>query len=157
MCDPTLSPADLARVVCDNLVAAGKLKATPAFIREDREKKIAGLFETVGLSGEKMNTFSNPRECEVLIRGATQGESWVDDVQQAVKSLLSAEAAAAAPKSEVSEEMKEAELRYQEKRDQAREEAKANEDGGGDGGGDDRRGGEGRSYEDAPRDEAAGW
>jgi|EP01049_Picozoa_sp_SAG25_P005145 hypothetical protein len=44
MCDPAWTSEDLARVLCDNLVAAGKLRSQPAFIREDREAKIAGVF-----------------------------------------------------------------------------------------------------------------
>ena len=44
MCDPAWTSEDLARVLCDNLVAAGKLRSQPAFIREDREAKIAGIF-----------------------------------------------------------------------------------------------------------------
>ena len=42
----------------------------------------------------------------MLIRGATEGESWIDDVQEGVKNLMKAEAAAAAPKFELSEEAK---------------------------------------------------
>ena len=42
----------------------------------------------------------------MLIRGATEGESWVDDVQEGMKNMMSAEAAAAAPKIELSEEAK---------------------------------------------------
>ena len=45
MCDAAASPADVARVLCDALVAAGKLRASPGFIREDREAKLAGIFE----------------------------------------------------------------------------------------------------------------
>ena len=105
MCDPSWSSADLAKALCDNLVAAGKLRSSPAFIREDREAKIAGIFEGCGLNGEKMLSFGNPREVEVIIRGATQGESWVDDVQAGLRDLLTAEAAAAAPVSVVSEEI----------------------------------------------------
>ena len=65
-----------------------------------------------------MLSFSNPRELEVVVRGATEGESWVDDVQEGLKALLSAEAAAAAPQIQVSEEAKAATMaaqqRYQE-------------------------------------------
>ena len=49
MCDPAWTSADVARVLCDNLVASGKLRANPSFIREDREAKIASIFESCGL------------------------------------------------------------------------------------------------------------
>ena len=42
----------------------------------------------------------------MLICGATEGESWIDDMQEGVKNLMKAEAAAAAPKFELSEEAK---------------------------------------------------
>eukprot|EP01043_Picozoa_sp_COSAG02_P010385 COSAG02_NODE_364_length_23758_cov_17.250011_8_plen_202_part_00 len=61
---------------------------------------------SIQLDGNKLLGFTNPREAEVLIRGATEGESWVDDVQEGVKNLMKAEAAAAAPKIELSEEAK---------------------------------------------------
>ena len=80
MCGPAWTPEDLARALCDSLVAGGKLRATPTFVREDREAKLAGLFADVGLDGARMSSFTNPRELEVVIRGATGGETWVDDV-----------------------------------------------------------------------------
>ena len=50
MADPSWSTADVAKALCDALVASGKLRANPAFIREDREAKIASVFEyAVGL------------------------------------------------------------------------------------------------------------
>jgi hypothetical protein len=88
MCDTTWTPADLAANLCDALVAAGKLRATPAFIRTDREAKLADVFASCGLDGAKLLSFTNPRELEVVIRGATQGESWVDDVQSGLAALL---------------------------------------------------------------------
>ena len=45
MCDPAWSPAEVAHALCDALVATGKLRASPGFIREDREAKLAGIFE----------------------------------------------------------------------------------------------------------------
>ena len=53
-----------------------------------------------------MGSFTNPRECEVLIRGATEGESWVDDVQEGLRNMMSEEAATAAPVIALSEEAK---------------------------------------------------
>ncbi|KAJ1634194.1 hypothetical protein T492DRAFT_865546 [Pavlovales sp. CCMP2436] len=46
--DATWTPAQLSTAVCDTLVAGGRLKATPAFIRNDREAKITKLFEQPG-------------------------------------------------------------------------------------------------------------
>ena len=64
------------------------------------------LRRAIGLSGEKLNSFTNPRELEVAIRGGTEGESWVDDVQEGMKAMMTAEAAAAAPVIAMSEEAK---------------------------------------------------
>ena len=50
------------------------------------------LRRAIGLSGEKLNSFTNPRELEVAIRGGTEGESWVDDVQEGMKAMMTAEA-----------------------------------------------------------------
>ena len=68
--------------------------------------RLCCLRRACGLDGAKLLSFTNPRELEVLIRGATEGESWVDDVQEGMKNMMSAEAAAAAPKIELSEEAK---------------------------------------------------
>eukprot|EP00966_Prymnesium_polylepis_P169848 3926846-Prymnesium_polylepis.1 len=87
------SAADLAKAVCDALVAEGKLKEKPAFIRTDREKKIAGVFEAAKLNGAKMVELTG-RAVEVAVRNATQGEAWVDDVQRVLKGMMSAEQAA---------------------------------------------------------------
>jgi hypothetical protein len=90
--DKTWSAADLSKAVCDTLVTAGKLKEKPAFIRSDREAKITKVFEAAKLDGAKMAE-ANGRAIEVAIRNATEGEAWVDDVQSAVKGMLSDEAA----------------------------------------------------------------
>jgi len=50
-CDTTWDCAALAKAVCDTLVADGKLKEKPAFIRTDREAKIAKIFEGAKLDG----------------------------------------------------------------------------------------------------------
>lgn len=83
---------ELAHAVCDALVADGRIKVKPEFIRKDREAKIAKVFGAAGLDGAKMQA-SNARGIEVLIRNATQGEAWVDDVQNATRAMLSEEAA----------------------------------------------------------------
>ena len=103
--DASWDCAALSKAVCDALVAAGKLKEKPAFIRGDREKKITGIFEASKIDGAKMAKM-NGREVEVAVRNATQGEAWVDDVQNALKGMLSAEAAEGT-KVEESTEMKE--------------------------------------------------
>merc|ERR1711957_678242 len=63
----------------------------PAFIRADREVKITGVFESAGLDGAKMTT-CNARGVEVAVRNATEGEAWVDDVQGALRDMLSEDA-----------------------------------------------------------------
>ena len=82
----------LAAAVCDELVAKGKLKATPAFIRKDREAKIVKVFEAAKLDKDALGS-KNGREVEVAVRTATQGEAWVDDVQNVLKGMLSTDAA----------------------------------------------------------------
>ena len=103
--DESWDSAALSKVICDSLVTAGKLKEKPAFIRGDREKKITGVLEAAKLDGAKMAKM-NGREVEVAVRNATQGEAWVDDVQNVLKGLLSEEAAKATQVEE-SSEMKE--------------------------------------------------
>merc|ERR1712086_974730 len=98
--------AELSHAVCDALVAAEKLRVKPAFIRADREVKITGVFESAGLDGAKMTT-CNARGIEVLVRNATEGEAWVDDVQGALRGMLSEEAAASTTGSGESAELKE--------------------------------------------------
>merc|ERR1711865_6858 len=84
--------AELSTAVCDALVESGKLRTKPAFIRGDREVKITGVFESAGLDGAKMAS-CNARGVEVAVRNATEGEAWVDDVQGALRNMLSEEAA----------------------------------------------------------------
>jgi len=91
--DPTWDCAALSKAVCDILVEQGKIKVKPEFIRNDREKKITGIFEAAKLDGVAMNA-KNGREVEVCVRNATQGEAWVDDVQKTLRSMLSEEQAA---------------------------------------------------------------
>ena len=95
----------MARAVCDALVADGRLKAKPEFIRKDREAKIAKVFTSAGLDGSKMATL-NARGVEVMIRNATEGEAWVDDVQRSLRSMLSEEAAKSLTGPAESQEMK---------------------------------------------------
>lgn len=97
--------ADLAKAVCDELVAQGLLKEKPAFIRGDREKKFVQVFESAKLDGAKMNSL-NGRGVEVAIRNATQGEAWVDDLQKVLKGMMDS-ASANDTKIEESAEVKE--------------------------------------------------
>ena len=104
--DTTWDFSALAGAVCDALVKDGKLKEKPAFIRTDRQAKIEKVFTSAGLDGAKMGE-CNARGIEVLVRNATEGEAWVDDVQGALRSMLSEEAAASTTGSGESEELKE--------------------------------------------------
>ncbi|CAH0366640.1 unnamed protein product, partial [Pelagomonas calceolata] len=90
-CDEKWTSAELAAKCCDTMVAAGKLRATPAFIREDREAKLVKIFEGAKLDGAKVLACKNARELEVIIRNATEGEGWVDHVQSAMKTFLPAD------------------------------------------------------------------
>ena len=103
--DASWDAAALASAVCDALVADGKLRATPAFIRTDREAKIAKIFEGSKLNGSKLSSMTG-RAVEVAVRNATQGEAWVDDVQRALKGMLDPEAAVKTDGVEESAEVK---------------------------------------------------
>ena len=89
--DAAWDSAALAGKVCDALVESGKLREKPAFIRGDREKLLAKIFGTAKLDGAALAGMSG-RQVEVAVRNATQGEAWVDDVQNALKGMLSEEA-----------------------------------------------------------------
>ena len=104
--DTTWDFSALASAVCDALVKDGKLKEKPAFIRTDRQAKIEKVFTSAGLNGAKMGE-CNARGIEVLVRNATEGEAWVDDVQGTLRSMLSEEAAASTTGSGESAELKE--------------------------------------------------
>ena len=85
--DAAWSAGDLAKAVCDELVSKGLLKEKPAFIREDREKKLTQVFAAAKLDGASMATM-NGRGVEVAVRSTTQGEGWVDDLQKVLKGML---------------------------------------------------------------------
>ena len=90
---PELTAAsELASVTCDKLVDAGKLRTRPPYVRQDREDLLAGVFAECGLDGGKMCSLGRTQavwDLEPLIRGATRGETWVDDVLKELNSLLS--------------------------------------------------------------------
>lgn len=92
--------AELSSAVCDALVASGKLKTKPAFIRGDREIKITELFQSSGVDGAFMASCS-AGGVEDAIRNATEGEEWLDDVQGALRGILSTNAANSCPAGEV--------------------------------------------------------
>jgi len=102
MADSSWTSADVARELCDRMVAANDLKAKPAFIRTDRETKLAGIFQSAGLDGAKLCSFDNPGPVEMLIRNATQGEPWVDAVVTHLSAMLGEEARGASKKMEMS-------------------------------------------------------
>jgi uncharacterized membrane protein YgcG len=138
------SAAELVTAICDALVAAGKIRSTPAFIRTDREAAIAKVFEKAKLDGAKLLSFSNAREVQVAIRKVTQGESWVDDVIDCAKTFLPAEVLMANTDMVESEESKKAKQAYKELCASRVEQGY----GGQDDQPGDRRGGGGRSQQD---------
>jgi len=93
--NPEWTCEDVAKELCDGLVAAGLLKEKPAFIRTDRQAKLADIFRKCGLDGAKMATFSNSGPMEKMVRTETQGETWVDDVIHGLVSLLPPDVASA--------------------------------------------------------------
>jgi hypothetical protein len=56
-----MTSAELVAAVCDKLVAEGKIRSSPAFIRTDREAKILKVFESNGvkLDGAKLAGFAS--------------------------------------------------------------------------------------------------
>lgn len=147
--DAGWNSAELAKQVCDKLIAKGQLKEKPAFIRTDREAKIASVFEDAGLDGERMVSFTNVGPLEMLLRKHTNGETWVGHVQEALLSMLSADVRQAAKKMGMDEATKEELAAAQEKSAQRRDrlEEQKERDGGRGGGGKgydrDREGGRG--------------
>jgi hypothetical protein len=65
--DAAWSTGDLAKAVCDELVSNGLLREKPAFIREDREKKLTQIFAAAKLDGASMATM-NGRGVEMAVR-----------------------------------------------------------------------------------------
>jgi len=106
--DSSWSCQDLARNLCDHLVAKGHLKDKPAFIRNDREALIAGVFEEIGLDGAKMASFTNVGPLETMVRKGTQGQAWVDQVINGLKAMLPEEVANATAVVSMDEDTKEA-------------------------------------------------
>lgn len=93
--------------LCDLLVKKGQLKEKPAFIRTDREAKIAQMFEACGLDGAKMESFDNPGPLEMLVRKGTNGETWVQHVLDGLVSMLPEDVAKASKTMNMDEAAKE--------------------------------------------------
>jgi len=98
---------ELAKNLCDLLVKKGQLKEKPAFIRTDREAKIAQMFEACGLDGAKMESFDNPGPLEMLVRKGTNGETWVQHVLDGLVSMLPEDVAKASKTMNMDEAAKE--------------------------------------------------
>jgi len=151
------SSKDLAHALCDALVAKGQLKEKPAFIRTDREDKIAGIFESIGLDGEKMCSFENVGPLEMMIRRGTSGEAWVVQVQDALIAMLPEGVRKAAKNMAMDdatlEELKAAKEKTEKLQDRREQQSEGKGGGKGDrdrvdrDGGYDNRGGKGKGHD----------
>lgn len=126
--EPQWNSAELAHALCDALVARGHLKDKPAFIRTDREAKIADVFEKVGLDGSKMSSFENPGPLEMIVRKGTNGEAWVQQVIDALVQMLPEDVASAAKKMTMDDNAKEELAAAKEKSAQRRDRLQAQEE-----------------------------
>lgn len=141
--DPAWTSAELVHALCDALVKKGHLKEKPAFIRTDREAKIVGCFEKVGLDGAKLLSYDNPGSVEMDVRRCTDGEAWVQHVVDALVEMMPEDAAKATKKMGMDEDTKQALEEAKAKTAQRRERQEAQEGGDGGGGG----GGKGGGYD----------
>lgn len=133
------SSEELSKNLCDVLVAKGHLKEKPAFIRTDRQAKLTEIFEKIGLDGEKMASFDNTGPLEMLIRKGTNGEVWVNHVQDALIHMLPEDARKATKKMEMDSSTKSELAAAKEKSAQRRERLEEERaKGGGRGGEPDR-------------------
>lgn len=105
--DPAWSSEDLARELCDVMLEKGQLKAKPAFIRTDREAKLADMFKKANLNGEIMVSFDNPGPLEMMIRKETQGEPWVEHVVSGLIGMLPDDVASKEKRMDMDEDAKE--------------------------------------------------
>lgn len=147
--DTAWTSEELAHALCDALVAKGQLKEKPAFIRTDREAKIAGIFEGIGLDGAKMASFDNPGPLEMLLRKGTNGEAWVQQVQDVLVAMMPEDAAKAAKKMVMDEGTKE-ELAAAKEKSAAKRERLEEERG-------NQEGGKGGDRGDRPPRQEGGW
>lgn len=108
MADLSGKTADgVAKILCDDLVAKGQLKAKPAFIRADREAKLAEIFKNCKLDGEYMLSLDNSGPLEMMIRKETQGEAWVEQVVNGLIQMLPPEVSSKEKKMEMDDMTKE--------------------------------------------------
>ncbi|CAE8648511.1 unnamed protein product, partial [Polarella glacialis] len=102
--------------------------------------KIVSVFESCGLDGAKLLTFDNPGPLEMLLRKATNGETWVQQSIDALVCMLPEEAATATKKMGMDDDTREELAAAKEKSEQRRQRLEEErEEGGGRGG---ERGGE---------------
>lgn len=128
--DPAWTSQDLAKHLCDDLVASKALKEKPTFIRTDREELLAGLFAKMGLDGQKMASFENAGPLETLVRNSTEGQAWVDSVIGGLKAMLPQEVASAKITIGMSEEAKEELAAAKEKTAKMRDRQESGKGGG---------------------------
>lgn len=78
--------ARLAFGVCEALVREGKLRSQPAFIRVDRETKLANVFEQAALDCNSLDAVS-VEQLEQRVRKHTEGQAWLGDVIEVLKAM----------------------------------------------------------------------
>lgn len=110
----------MANAVCDLLVAKRHLKEKPAIIRSDRQAKLVSIFTSAGIDGQRMLKYDNPGPLEMAVRKGTNGEAWVQQVIDALISMLPEETATASKKmlmdDDAKEELASAKARTQQRR-----------------------------------------
>jgi len=85
-----LSAEALAKEVCDRLAGKGLLKTKPAFIRMDREAKLAEIFGKANLCGETLQSVGGRRRLEVHLLSVTAGEAcaWLGNVVNELAEMI---------------------------------------------------------------------
>lgn len=124
------SSDEIARDLCDDLVSKGHLKEKPAFIRKDREAKLADIFKQCGLHGPYMAGLDNSGPLEVLVRRETQGEAWVEHVVSGLVAMLPADISSRAKIMEMDENTKQEMDTIQEKLSRRSVESEGKKGGG---------------------------
>ena len=78
------SAAELAKVLCDRMVASGKLRTKPTFIRADRESALCRVFSDKALNCAILfnnNVKLSENDIAVRIRRVVNGQpAWLDNV-----------------------------------------------------------------------------
>merc|ERR1719409_1254783 len=82
------SHKDLAKEVCDDLVRKGELKASPAFIRSDREAKLVEIFRRGGLDGAKVLSLPDYKALQIRVRLYAHEQVWVEQVLSSMLEML---------------------------------------------------------------------